>query len=200
MVEIGIFMLFMFYHNLKKVKSKGSGNKHVFDSLLYHCQAVWRLSESALRHTYQSLPCFISFLLSLGSLISLSHLALRFHRLFCFLCVCVCVCMCVSIKQRHRQISNIIYVCSGYTLLASVEGREHTPGSILNSFHFELLLGWVNRNLLPYHVVTSWHPESGSCRLVFLRVRRLWNKAYQSFIYKDGWWNINDNLKKLETI
>ena len=114
--------------------------------------------------------------------------------------VCVCVCVCFGIKQRHRQISNIIYVCSGYTLLASVEGREHTPGSILNAFHFELLLGWVNRNLLPYHVVTSWHPESGSCRLVFLRVRRLWNKAYQSFIYKDGWWNINDNLKKLETI
>ena len=39
MVEMGNFMLFMFYHNLKKVKSKGSGEKHVFDS----CSTIAKL-------------------------------------------------------------------------------------------------------------------------------------------------------------
>ena len=85
MVEMGNFMLFMFTTILKEVKSKGSRDKHVFDSPRYHCQAERRLLESALGRTYQSLPSFISFLLSLGFLISLSHLALRFHKLFCFL-------------------------------------------------------------------------------------------------------------------
>lgn len=54
------FVLFMFYHSLKKEEKQGLWkDRHGFDSQFDHCQAVWRISEPAQGRAYQPLPGFI---------------------------------------------------------------------------------------------------------------------------------------------
>lgn len=88
----------------------------------------------------------------------------------------------LSTRWRHRQMSNIPGMFWG-SFASLCEGRKRTPRRVLNSFHFELLRGRVQGNLLPYHVVTSWRPQSGSCMQTRVsQLGRLRNLASQSFI------------------
>lgn len=84
--------------------------------------------------------------------------------------------------------------------LGGGQGARPTEGSSFFPF-FELLQGWVKENLLPSHVVMSWHPQSGSCLQTCISLlRRLPNRRFQSFIHKDVKWNSNYNAQILEII
>lgn len=131
MVEMGNF-IFIFYHN-KKVNARLWRKRHVFDSL-YHCQAA-RRPQSAQNYIW-FLPCFISFLLSLGFL---SHLNFKVPQVFCFLCM-----------RAHfseigtDKLATSFVACSGYTTCLCGGGEGAHTRKHSQFFPFELLLGSVN--------------------------------------------------------